>query len=172
MKKSEAAKIVAMLSGAFPGAAMSEATTRVYEEFLEDIDSQAGAAAVRRLITTSKFLPTIAEIRAMAADITHGPTRSSEEAWGDVVAEIRRVGIYGIPRFEDPLAAYAVERLGWRSLCESSHDSADRARFCELYGRAAQRQRQDEVAGHALPARHTGGALPAPVAHLLRSVGK
>lgn len=171
MKPSEAMKLVATLQGAFPAAAMTEATCRVYERFLLDLDPIVADAAIVRLISTCKFLPTIAEIRGMANDVARGPMRSAEEAWGDVVAAIRRFGSYRAPTFDDPLVAYAVKQLGWRNLClEGSNDSADRARFCELYERAAARQKQDEVTGRALPARHAT-ALPAPVTALVSGIG-
>lgn len=173
MKRSEAAKIVATLCGAYPGSASSEATSHVYEQFLLDLDARTAEMAVGRLICTSRFLPTIAEIRAAANDVERGPMRTGEEAWGDVVEAIRRVGSYRQPQFKDPLVAYAVERLGWRNLClEGSNDASDRARFCEIYTRAAERQRLDEVSGLALPARHAA-RLPSAgaISGLLKDIG-
>jgi hypothetical protein len=171
VKRSEAAKIFAMLAGAFPGASTSEATARVYEQFLLDLDAKFAEAAVVRLISTCKFLPTIAEIRGMVNDVHRGPMRTGDEAWGDVVRAIRDVGSYRMPKFDDPLTAYAVGRLGWRNLClDGTNDASDRARFAEIYDAAAGRQRQDEVVGQALPARHAE-ALPAPVTGLLAAIG-
>lgn len=170
MTKAEVAKIWVMLLGAYPAAKQNEATGRIYESMLEDLDAEACVEAVKRLFKTSRFLPTIAEIRSMAVEVRHGALRSPEEAWGDVVDAIRSVGSYRVPKFKDPLVAYAVERLGWRNLClEGSSDVADRARFCELYGRAAERSRQDEVTGHALPERPHGLVGGRPMLSLLTS---
>lgn len=52
-----------MLIGAFPNAKTSEATSQVYETMLADLDAGLARRAVTRLIGTSKFLPTISEIR-------------------------------------------------------------------------------------------------------------
>lgn len=157
MKKSEAAKIVATLSAAFPRPQMTEPTMKVYEMFLEDLPFEAGELAARRLIATAKFLPTIAEIRAAATELALGPRRLGGEAWGDVGAAIREFGRYQAPNFEDPLTAECVRQLGWLTLCDSTNDVADRARFVELYDGLALRQRADAVAGASL-------ALPAPSA--------
>jgi hypothetical protein len=141
-----------MLVAAYPAAQVSEQTVEVYVTMLHDLDRSPVEQAIVRLIATSKFLPTVAEIRAMAVSVERGAERRGVEAWGDVLSEIRRVGVYGKPRFGDPLTAECVRMLGWRTLCESSHDFADRARFAELYDERQNRERQDAVAGRALPA--------------------
>ncbi len=167
MTQLEAKKLVAMLMGAFPGGKMQEETPAIYERMLADLDFASAQTAVARLLGTRRFLPTIAEVREVANEVARGPMRSAEEAWGDVVLAVRNVGSYRVPTFEDPLVTYAVGCLGWRNLClEGTNDAADRARFCELYQRAAERQRQDEVSGIPLPARHApllprGGMAPA-----------
>ena len=58
----EAAKLVAMLMAAYPFAELPEGTVAVYEGFLQDFDRDRGVAAVRTVIRTHKFFPTIAEI--------------------------------------------------------------------------------------------------------------
>lgn len=63
MKASESAKLVMMLMAAFPNGKTSEATSKVYEEMLADLDFAAARRAVTNLIRTAKFLPTVAEIR-------------------------------------------------------------------------------------------------------------
>lgn len=160
MTPNESAKLVAMVLGAFPrgipqNPELARKTAEVYKRMILDLDYEVAEQAVARLITTSKFLPTIAEIRAAAVDMTQGAKRQGGEAWGDVNMEIRRVGRYDLPEFNDPLTAEAVNQLGWLSLCDSTNDVADRARFIELYDGLAERGRRDEVAGKAL-------ALPAP----------
>ena len=113
---------------------------------LADLDFELAKRAVTRLIATSKFLPTIAEVRSAATAFELGPVRAGGEAWGDVVAAIRFVGHYGIPKFEDPLVAHCVECLSWRGLCLGENEAADRARFIEMYDAVAERRRTDDVA--------------------------
>jgi hypothetical protein len=162
MQRGEAAKLVAMLSAAYRDAAISEATAEVYEAMLADVDFEAGKRAVQRLICSSKWLPTVAEIRAAAADVQHGPVRAGGEAWGDLVEAIRRVGSYRpAPTFADPLVNECVKAMGWRELCLGSNDAADRAKFVALYDSLAGRERSNLVAGVALPEARRGFTLPA-----------
>jgi hypothetical protein len=163
MQRSECSKLVAMLAAAYRDAPISDTTAEVYETLLSDLTYEAGQAAIHRLICTSKWLPTVAEIRQTAADIERGPVRRGVEAYNDVIAEIRRVGSYGTPRFADPVTAECVKAMTWRGLCLGDNEAADRARFCELYDAQATRQRVDIVAGRQLPSGPAKRAL-APVA--------
>lgn len=171
MNKLESARVVAMLALGFPSARFSGQNAAVYEAFLADIDYELASVAVAKLVNTSKFLPSIAEIRSACLDARDGRPRGAEEAWGDVVSEIRRIGTYGAPVFADPLTARAVERLGWRSLCGSTNDAADRARFCELYNRARDNERDETLASPALTS-SARRQLPSAVRGLLTGIGK
>jgi len=156
MKPSESAELVMLLLGAYPQAKPSSATSQVYELMLSDLDLGSARAAVQKLIATSRFMPTVAEVRCAAADLEHGPVRAGAEAWLDVVAEIRRIGIYSAPRFDDAIVASIVSRWGWRALCDSPNEAADRARFVEMYDSLARQARDREVSGLALaPASET-----------------
>ena len=169
----EAKKLVATLLAAFPRDAsfLSEeqalASASAYRASLQDLDSQAAAAAVTRLCATCDRLPSIAAIRRAALEQAEGAARAGGEAWGDVLAAIRRYGGYRAPgkdfQFQDPLTARAVDALGWRELCESENGVADRARFIELYEGLVDRRRVEGVTaslpGAAAP-RQIGGSVP------------
>lgn len=140
MTDEESKKLLAMLFAAFPVETRNvtpeeaRATARVYARGLADLDSATAAKAIDRLIMSSERLPVIAKIRAMCVEIAHGRKRAGGDAWGDVVAAIRRVGGHRpAPAFDDPLVARAVAALGWRDLCLSENPVADRARFVQLY---------------------------------------
>lgn len=163
MTKSEVAELVAVLSASYPAAPMSERTTMAYESMLADLECAAANAAVARLVQTSKWLPTIAEIRAAAYELAAGPRRLAGEAWGDVLSEIRRTGSYGVPRFVDARTAECVRLMGWRNLCLSENDAADRARFAELYDGLTERAMREGQVSSAL-------ALPAPRGNPIRSL--
>jgi hypothetical protein len=175
MKQSEAAKVVGMLQAAFPAARMTEATVVLYERLLVDLDFELASATIERLICTTKFCPTVSEIRDAAADIALGPSRSGVEAWGDVGQAIRRVGSYGMPKFEDPLVAECVRMMGWRNLClGEAPEHTDRARFCELYQDLQRKQRLADVSepGRLLPGHQEARQLPPNVRQLVQDVGK
>lgn len=155
MTPAETAKLVAVLATAYPAARVSAETSELYEAMLGDLDFALVQRAAARHVATSKWFPSVAELRAAAVELALGPRRTGLEAWGDVVEAIRFVGAYGAPRFEDERVAECVRMLGWRGLCLADNEASDRARFAELYEALAQRARVDAVAGESL-------ALPAP----------
>ena len=150
MKRSEAAELVMLLLGAFPNAKTSQSTSKIYEEMLSDLDAGHARAAVQKLIASSKWMPTVAEIRGACADLERGPLRSGADAWLDVIQQIRKEGYCGEPKFEDAVVASLVERWGWRTLCFGDGVS-DRARFIEAYDSLARQARDRQVSGMALP---------------------
>jgi hypothetical protein len=151
VKKSEAAEIVLMLVNAYPNWKLGERTCEVYESRLLDLDRAAAHRAVTRIMDTSRFPPTIAEIREACAAISVGAVRGGGEAWLDVMAEIRRAGGYGRPRFRDPIIAGIIADWGWARMCWEGMIDADRARFIDMYESIAARQRADVQSGIALP---------------------
>ncbi len=155
----EAAKAVAILQAAFPGARWTEPTALLYEQLLADLEFELAHSAITRLVCTTKFLPTIAEIREAAADIVLGPCRHPIDAWGDVVVALewaQRSGISTRPKFNDPIVDECVKALGWRDL---SNEAADRSRFADLYSHL---QRAQRVIDLAEPGRLRPGASEAP----------
>jgi hypothetical protein len=155
MNRSEAAKLVAVLLAAFPGAKSTAGTSEVYERMLADLDYPTANAAVERLLATCRFMPTIAEIRTACIDLSHGDRRAGGEAWGECLKAIGRWGYTRSPgkdfSFQDPLVARCVAALGWENLCNSESQMADRARFIELYDQLAIGERRNVTAGE-LPA--------------------
>ncbi len=161
MTKADAAELVATLTAAFPNNRVDNRTMWVYQNMLADLDREAAHKAVARLICTRKFMPTVAEIRAAAVECERGARRLGGEAWGDVGMAVRKFGRNREPEFDDPTVAECVRQLGWLSLCNSTNEVADRARFIELYDGLAVQQRADLVAGaaNALPAPRSGRQL-------------
>jgi hypothetical protein len=160
--------MVAVLAAAYPNSSISEQTAEVYEVSLADLDVRAAELSVQRLVATSRFMPTVSEIRETACSFALGSKRTGGEAWGDVLLAIRRTGSYGKPRFSDALAAECVRLMGWRNLCLSENDAADRARFIELYDNLTDRERANQAAGINL-------ALPppgSPMRELLGHIGR
>lgn len=155
MTQSECAKIVAVLLAAFPNAKVTTKTSEVYERMLLDQEYPVVNAAVERLLATSRFMPTIAEIRDACLDLSTGERKAGGEAWGELLKAISRNGIYRSPGvdfvFTDPVVGRCVESMGWTNLCNSENAVADRARFIELYDKLAIGERRQRNAG-ALPA--------------------
>lgn len=156
MTPSEIDELLMMLVAAYPNMKVTDATTKLYEVTLADLDEGLARRAVIRIITTSKFPPTIAEIREACSLQSAGPVRSGADAYGVLMEAVRRHGrCYGepAPEFSDPLIAKCIGVWGsWNDLCNSpSADPGGRARFIELYDELARAARQDQVSGQALP---------------------
>lgn len=140
------------------------AMTVVYTAGLIDLDFELARAAVDRAVKVAEWIPTIAKIRAEAVELTSGSARSGEEAWGDVLRQVGRVGVYGQPRFADPAIAEAVDCIGWRAICSAPEaQSAIREGFAAAYERITAGQRkQTQVApgAGAPPDRQLGQGEP------------
>lgn len=148
-KNDETTDVVAALVDAYPRVPIEARTVKVYCAALADIPVAELRAAAMKLIGSSRFFPTVAEIREAWALSKTGPKRSGLDAWGDVLREVQRVGWYGTPKLEDPVAAAAVKALGWRALCESDNQAADRAHFAKAYESIAARNLEAVQLGKA-----------------------
>jgi hypothetical protein len=156
MTKPEASQLVAILFGSYPSAHIERTHVDAYVSGIVDLPANVAAEAVTRLRRTSKFLPAIAEIREACAAQTHGPARSGEEAYAELMLAVNRHGRdygQGAPKFRDPIITRCLGIWGtWNDVCGSPvDDPGGRARFIELYDDLATRKRQDQAAGKALP---------------------
>lgn len=148
MDKVSTTKAIAPLQLAFKGA-LEKDRLQFYVMMLSDIPPQILEAAVKKLIMTNKFLPSIAEIRETAYGIkgtvsgTAAPDES--EAWGEVVKAIQSVGYYGKPKFSHEAITAAVNNIGWQDICMTTYDGMNtlRAQFRRVYQLAAQRQKDN-----------------------------
>lgn len=139
-----------------------ETMAAIYTAGLADIDVSLVKAAVQRLVRTSQWLPTIAEIRDACGVVVHGMQKTGGEAWGSVVRAMSEQGGHRTPGqdfvFTDQLTARVVKALGWGELCRSDNRTADRARFIETYEQIAKNERteakaQDGAVSKVLPLR-------------------
>jgi hypothetical protein len=87
------------------------------------------------------FAPTIGEIRGAVSDLRRASANvpSAYDAWQEVCREILNTGSYGTPGFSSPLIERVVKNLGWRNLCMSENQVADRARFVQAYEQLLER---------------------------------
>lgn len=144
--KQAIAQILIILAAAYPRFDAPKDTSRVYAELLADIPNELLIAGAKHHATTSKWFPSVAELRAAAFDIQAKAqgTPNAEEAWGEVMHQVRNVGSWGRPQFSTPLVGMAVDGLsGWATLCASTNVVADRAHFLRIYDGLLQRHRED-----------------------------
>lgn len=113
---------------------------------LSDIPYQVAEAGLQKWVSLNKWSPSIADIREMATSISIGSVPDWGEAWNEVQVAIRRYGSYRIGDALEslsPLARKTAERMGFRNLCMSENESADRANFRMIYEQLANRQKQE-----------------------------
>lgn len=63
MNSTEAKHLISLLVAAFPSARVGDETVSVYESGIADLGAQETQAAIGELIHSSKFLPSVADIR-------------------------------------------------------------------------------------------------------------
>jgi hypothetical protein len=132
--------VLAQLFSAYPNAKIDEGTVAVYTRLLSDIPPADLQTVVDQCIATCKFLPTVAEIREEWHKLTRQIGQpSATEAWAEVVQQIRAVGYIGVPTFTNPVTAAVVKSMGWRELCASENQVADRAHFLRMYEQLVER---------------------------------
>lgn len=104
---------------------------------LQDIPYDAAEAILSKWVATNKWSPSIADIRDGMAEIQRGgPAPDWGDGWNQAMTAIRKFGSYGeeealasLP----PLTRETVRRLGYKSLCWSENQVADRANFRQVY---------------------------------------
>lgn len=130
---------------------------------LQDIPYDAAEAILNRWVATNKWSPSIADIREGIAEIQRGgPVPDWGDAWEQAMWAIRRFGSYeeaaaleSLP----PLTRETVKRMGYRSLCLSENQIADRANFRQVY--EILEKREVENSKVPLPVREKLSALMA-----------
>lgn len=193
MTRQEAARIVAVILASYPTQAekllnpkRQVAMVEAFESLLSDVSYEHANAAVRALVQTSKFMPSIAEIRASALELVRGPVRAGVDAWGDL-RQLRAFRDRDAMTEVDPLVLQVCQRYGWIEwrtyfrgsedieqwhVVTSEHEASDRARFAELYDKLAsqaQREAQSPLLAAAREARE-GGAASALVADVAKQL--
>lgn len=107
------------LFSAFPNQLVEQQTIAVYTEMLADIPVEQLAVAVRQLVSTAKFLPTIAEIRTAVAGLINPDLPNAAIAWGEVrsyLPHIMKGDACQIPKLSNPIAQKVADSIGWRRL--------------------------------------------------------
>jgi len=155
--REEYQQVLVLVSATWPNWQGNRSTFKAGLYLLEDLDYDRAIQAVRELaVEEPRFAPGLGAIRAKALEVE---TPDMDQAWQEVQDNIRRVGIkavyYGAGlSWSSPAIAAAVEAMGWKALCESENEVADRAHFFKVYERCVERVRRQAV----LPGLEPAGA--------------
>ena len=145
MTPEESGDIIHMLKATWTRKPMRDDTAEIYIMCLRDLCYQDAKAAVLDLISNSKWMPTIAEIRQATLALTDD-TPSAAEAWAEVNRMFHLGGSWVVPEWSDPIIAKTVDGMGgWQVLCASENGIADRAHFLKAYRIEATRKQSQRV---------------------------
>ena len=166
MTKKETIELFAILIAAYPNFDkfkddnQVEGMVNMWASLFVDDESALVSLAVKKHIMTSKWPPSIAEIREIMADITHPDLIPPDQAWAAVSDLLYAVGEYNhgnAHRNLPPLIAQTVDAIGWKTLYQlhrgsygGNKDGMDRVAFMDLYRPAYERARQDACCSTSL----------------------
>ena len=144
------AQIITMIEIAYEKNLGSEAQF-LYHQLLHDIPDGLLKTATSQHIANSKWMPRISELREAAQSIQARalglPTAA--ESWHEVKRQIANVGYYGHPEFGDKATATTVQAMGWKYLCTSKDEMADRAHYIRFFNQIQGRRQEERT---SLPA--------------------
>ena len=127
MTKKDAAQLVAIVVTAYPNydkfrdADSVKATVSLWAMMFEDVDAPLVALAVKKHIATSKWPPSVAELREILLEIAHPDLIAPDQAWLAVSDLLYSEGEFNhgdLKQQLPPLVARAVESIGWNNLWE------------------------------------------------------
>jgi len=145
----ELLKLIEMCSANYrnwPEKGKEEDVIRLWTILFSDVDPTQLRMAVQNHIFESTFPPTVADIREQIAKTTLRGQKTGIEAWGEVKSAIRRFGVYNEEKAVSSLQGTCrrvVELMGFRELCMSENEMADRAHFLKVYESLVSREKEE-----------------------------
>ena len=101
--------------------------------------------AIKELIKTEKYLPTIADITKQIANNQTSDIPTAEDEWEEVLRMIHRYGTYRQQEALDnmkPYTAYIVNHIGYQIICLSTDNTWNRKEFIEEYNQLKEREKE------------------------------
>lgn len=136
-------KGMALLAKSFPN---KDKDFDVYWAFLKDLDDRSFLNAIIKIIKTNKDINTATNLVALIRDNAISSNITAGEAWAKVLKQVKEVGSYGNPRFNDTIIQKSVDCIGWKNICLSENISFERAHFFKVYDSLSLRERNDRLA--------------------------
>lgn len=162
MTERDCVELFDRLAAAYPKEPMTDAQFDLYKDILAPYDVRDVVRATLLHIQKSPFFPRVSDLVGV---LTRSDQLDADQAWAEVLQQVRRVGYYGVPVWSHPAVADAVAALGWQTLCTSDNQEADRAHFMRFYERAHDRHRDAQLTQH-------WPILPGVVRDGLRLIGR
>lgn len=149
----------------YPACKLEASGLMLYARALQDVPLDELDAAMVRLMRTSKFFPTVAEIlesvKTTREVISGKDTSGAGAAWHEAMELVRHVGPYRPWTYSSPAVERAVKQFGKIELCELETDDVNtaRAQFMRIYNAEAERERGREEVRATLKALGSNRAM-------------
>ena len=113
MNSQEAAQVLGMLTAAWPGKELPDATIALWAEQMRDVSVESGMEAARLLTRVDRFFPSYARFRetAFAASRRYEASRPPALEAGQYTAEAREVGLRALAECRASLAAKGARNV-------------------------------------------------------------
>jgi hypothetical protein len=178
LNKADAARLVAIVVTAYPNydkfrdEQAVTATVNLWASMFATDDGRIVALALNKHIATSKWPPSVAELREIMLEIQRPDLIPPDKAWAAVSDLLHTVGEYNHGDLQHqlpPLVARAVETIGWgnlwemhRSYCVGGKPGMDRVAFVQQYGPMYEREKQRAMTPEGITAQidRASTALP------------
>lgn len=163
---------MALIKACYPK--FTDVQGEAYAQLTADIPEGVLAQAVKNVIKTSRYQPTVAEIRDEAARIVKAATGTrapmAEEEWEKVLKAMAQIGPYRSPNWECDITAATVKKIGWMTLCGADMSSLPylRAQFCQTWTKLSDAAKMQRRMGTTL---HSQAGL-AIVSRLTQTLGQ
>jgi hypothetical protein len=151
VRQADIIKLIGICSSNFrnwPEPDKAEMMLVLWTKMLGDTEYFVAEAAIEKYLSESVYPPTIADIMTRIADITVIKEKTAIEAWEDVKTAIRKFGWYNEKGAMQSLGGTThkvIESMGFKTLCVSEDEMADRAHFLKVYDTLAKRSREEQL---------------------------
>lgn len=149
MTVDEFAKLADAIKTYFPRDNMlpTDESMELWFDMLNDLDYQSASASLKKHVASSRFPPTIADIREGATDFTAPQELNEMEAWSIVSKAIRNSGYNSVEEFEKlpPLVQKSVglpSQLRTWALDENYNEEVVSSNFIKCYRTELARQKE------------------------------
>lgn len=120
----------------------SEIAMEIWYDLVKDIDLRAFLTIIKAHRAETHTVISPADVRRRYAELCGIKAPDPDAAWGEVTKAIRAHGSYGEQAALESMSAdvqAVVQAMGWRELCMSENQMADRAHFMKLYATRAEK---------------------------------
>lgn len=155
-------KLIKPYTALYPTCKLDTPGLMLYARALMPLQLDIIEAAMAKLLQTSTFFPTVAEVFKAAdemesyakREVTGEYTPSASEAWQEVESYVKRYGVYHAWPYSCQEVKAAAERFGVYELCslEMSAVSIARAQFMRIYEEVLQQSKARSINQRAINA--------------------